>query len=214
MKPPVLCITREEFTKHGIPENNAYGVYAFDMLKVDQSQFHFLNREIADRANNNDDDEYKKIGQLLPQILVYGVIKRDGKVLTYSRKKGAESRLHGSRSIGFGGHVDITDYDYKLNNGFANSLAVSAERELREELNFVTAVGTSEFTSLLVDQSNPVGAVHVGIPILRKIHYLDEIKVDPEEISDPLWLSPEELIKDIEQYENWSKILINEMYSG
>lgn len=214
MKPPVLCISREELTKQGVPEAHAYGVYAFNMQIVDQSQYHFLNREIADRTNDDDDDEYKKIGQLLPQILVYSVIKYQDKVLTYSRKKGAESRLHGSRSIGFGGHVDITDYDHKLNNGFIYSLALSAERELNEELNYVATVGTSEFASLLVDQSNPVGAVHVGIPILRKIQDINEIKVDPKEISDPIWLSPEELLKDIEQYENWSKILINEMYSN
>ncbi|AWL27169.1 hypothetical protein DJ533_00350 (plasmid) [Acinetobacter defluvii] len=209
MKPPVLCITREELDAQNIPKNNAYGIYSFNMSIVNKSSFHFLNREVADR---NNDDEYKKVGELLPQILVYCVVKHEGKVLTYSRKKGAESRLHGSRSIGFGGHVDISDYYHSLNNGFINSLAVSAERELREELNYTSTVGSNEFTSLLVDQSNPVGAVHVGIPILRKIHNINEVEVDPEEISDPIWLSPEELLKDIEQYENWSKILINEMY--
>ena len=36
----------------------------------------------------------------------------------------------------------------------------------------------------------------------------DLISVDPNEINDPQWVSIDELKKDIEIYENWSKLII------
>ena len=131
--------------------------------------------------------ERNQIGQYLPQILAYSVIRCGNEILTYSRKKGAESRLHGSRSIGFGGHVDIADYSEQADEyvGYLGALTKACERELHEELGLVTTVGTRQFSSIIVDQTNPVGSVHVGLPLEITVLHRNEIEIDPKEISDP-----------------------------
>ena len=205
MKPAVLCITRQALPVH-IPQSSAYGIYDIDLNQVPSDQFHFINRNIVDAS---DPDRYS-VGRLLPQILAYSVIRCGNEILTYSRKKGAESRLHGSRSIGFGGHVDIADYSEQADEyvGYLGALIKACERELHEELGLVTTIGTRQFDSIIVDQTNPVGSVHVGLPLEITLLHKYEVQVDPEEISDPIWLSINELKANIDAYENWSKLLI------
>lgn len=208
MKPAVLCVTRQALPVH-IPQSNAYGIYAIDLNKIEANQFHFINRDIVD----SDQAERYQIGQLLPQILAYSVIRCGNEILTYSRKKGAESRLHGSRSIGFGGHVDIADYSEQADEyiGYLGALIKACERELHEELGLITTVGTRQFSSIIVDQTNPVGSVHVGLPLEITLLHKYEVQVDPEEISDPVWLTIDELKTNIDEYENWSKLLIKQL---
>ncbi len=208
MKPAVLCITRQALPVH-IPQFNAHGIYDIDLNKIEANQFHFINRDIVD----SDQAERYQIGQLLPQILAYSVIRCGNEILTYSRKKGAESRLHGSRSIGFGGHVDIADYSEQADEyvGYLGALIKACERELHEELGLVTTVGTRQFSSIIVDQSNPVGAVHVGLPLHIHLPHPDGVTVDPNEISDPVWTTVAELKDTVDQYENWSKLLIEKL---
>ena len=209
MKPSVLCINRSAIVTQGIPANNAHGIYPFDLSQVAQNQYHFINRDVVD----SNEKEKHLIGCALPQILGYCVIKCGNHVLTYARKRGAEARLHGNRSIGFGGHVDIADYSEQTDEyvGYLGALIKACERELHEELGLVTTVGTRQFSSIIVDQTNPVGSVHVGLPLEIHLLHKDEVTVDPEEISDSLWLSTDELKANIDEYENWSKLLIKQL---
>lgn len=99
MKPAVLCISRNTLTTQGIPTVDAQGIYPFALDQVVEDQFHFINRAVVDSTHS----QHFAIGCELPQILAYCVIKCGDEYLTYSRAKGAESRLHGTLSLGFGG---------------------------------------------------------------------------------------------------------------
>lgn len=207
MKPAVLCINRSALSQQGISCEKSNGIYPFELAQVTEDQYHFINRNVCD----SDNPKYHQIGCELPQILAYCVIRCGNEILTYSRKKGAETRLHGSRSIGFGGHVDITDFRPHKADRYERVLIDACERELQEELNLATLIQPDSFNQIIVDQTNPVGSVHVGLPVLIGLKSKDDITTDLNEISDPIWLSIDELKANIDEYENWSKLLIKQL---
>lgn len=67
-------------------------------------------------------------------------------------------------------------------------------------------------TSIIVHQTNGVGSVHVGLPLLIQSDSKESITVDPNEISAPVLTSIEKLKEEIDLYENWSQILIKDMF--
>lgn len=207
-KPMVLCIEREALQQQDIPYNTS-GIFPFNLSNVSSENFHFLNRKLVD---NKDNKVYQDIGYLLPQILPYiAIMDLDGNYLTYSRN-GTETRLHGSRSIGIGGHIDIYDFydeDYHLFNSPIETIAQATHRELVEEINVTAMFDTTLLDRIIVDTTNSVGKVHVGLTTTI-IAERDTIQPQ-EELHDPQWLSVEELKATIDQYENWSKLIIGEL---
>ena len=207
MKPMVLCIDRFALEEQTIPIE-ANGIYPFDLNKVNTEDYQFINRKICD-----DKDEHTfnhSIGYRFPQILPYiTIMDTDGKYLTYSRN-GTESRLHGSRSIGIGGHIDLEDMfsNYGSNN-ILNTIGNAMCRELKEEASITIDAFTNKaisnlFSKLIVDTSNPVGKVHVGL--FTTLVYPE---ANPqEELHDAKWLTVDELKANIDEYENWSKLII------
>jgi predicted NUDIX family phosphoesterase len=104
----------------------------------------YLDRSIAEM-----DPTHK---QLIPYVVV-----RDGEriFLMHRTDAGGDARLHGKASIGVGGHLNpVDDGDDPLMAGL--------RREWAEEL---VADWEPEFTlvGLLNDDSNRVGAVHLGV---------------------------------------------------
>ena len=208
MKPLVLCIEREALQQQDIPYHTS-GIFPFNLNDISSEDFHFLNRKLVDSKDNK---VYQDIGYLLPQILPYiTIMDLDGNYLTYSRN-GTETRLHGSRSIGIGGHIDITDmYDteYNLVNSILETIAQSTFRELQEEVDISAAIDINLLDHIIVDTTNSVGKVHVG---LSTTLIVERNTIQPqEELHDPQWLSVEELKANIDEYENWSKLIIEGM---
>ena len=205
MSKMVLCIDREALQQQGIPYHTS-GIFPFNLNNVSSEDFHFLNRKLVDSKDNK---VYQDIGYLLPQILPYiTIMDLDGNYLTYSRN-GTETRLHGSRSIGIGGHIDITDmYDqyYSVFNNPIETIKQATNRELYEEVGIDLEPELFKFNKLIVDTTNSVGKVHVGLTSTIVMDYTD---IQPqEELHDPQWLSVEELKANIDEYENWSKLII------
>ena len=102
-----------------------------------------------ERPRAEDDPTYK---QLIPYVVV-----RDGPRIFLMQRTdaGGDARLHGKVSIGVGGHLDPVD------DG-EDPLMAGLRREWAEELD---AAWKPEFrlVGLLNDESNPVGAVHLGV---------------------------------------------------
>jgi len=99
------------------------------------------------------------------QLIPYCIVSRGDEVFCVQRLSGqSETRLHGRRSIGIGGHVNPDDA------GDATGLLERALwRELEEEL--VLPGGYREslsFLGILNDDDTAVGAVHAGL-----VHQLD-----------------------------------------
>ena len=205
----VLCIDRFALEKQNIPLL-ANGIYPFDLNQVDFEDFQFINRKICDDKNEHTFNH--SVGYRFPQILPYIAVKdTDGKYLTYSRN-GTETRLHGSRSLGIGGHIDIYDFydeDYHLFNSPIETITQATCRELQEEIDVLAMFDTVLLNRIIVDTTNSVGEVHVG---LTTTIIADRDSIYPqEELHDPQWLTVEELKANIDQYENWSKLIIGEL---
>lgn len=145
-----------------------------------------------------------------PQVLPYMLVKYKGSYLTYSRSKGAETRLHGTRSLGFGGHVDVTDA--VPGKGITDVILDAAKRELKEELGLDLEQFNKRvnFNHCIVDYTNTVGMVHFGIVAVIELNDQDmaDMKQCAEELADVQWKNVAQLQADADLYENWSKALI------
>jgi len=102
-----------------------------------------------DRPAAEDDPTHK-------QLIPYVVVRDAGRVfLMHRTDAGGDPRLHGKASIGVGGHLNPVDEG-------DDALMSGLRREWLEELD---AAWEPEFEliGLLNDDSNPVGAVHLGV---------------------------------------------------
>jgi predicted NUDIX family phosphoesterase len=102
-----------------------------------------------ERPTAESDPSYK-------QLIPYVVVRDGGRVfLMHRTDAGGDPRLHGRASIGVGGHLNPVDHG-------ADPLLAGLAREWAEELD---AAWEPEFrlAGLLNDDSNPVGAVHLGV---------------------------------------------------
>lgn len=200
IKEPVLCISQDALKEQRIP-NTGMGILPFDWTKVDLDHIALLSRNVCDNP------KHKSVGEYFPQIIPYIVVRNhEGKILTYSRGKGTEDRLHAYRSIGFGGHIDFVDVINHPSN-LISVIQVGADREIVEELD---ADGDFYYNivpnNIIIDYTNGVGKVHVGV--LFDIT-LEEVNTNTNEISDAMWLTVDELKQSSDKYENWSKLAIN-----
>ena len=136
------------------------------------------------------------------QLIPYALLQFKDSIFVYRRGKLlAEKRLRGNYSLGIGGHISVTDPGL-----FSSTYNDGLTREINEEV-IIESRYTQRVVALLNDDSNDVGKVHFGI-----VHVLtlDEPLVKPREksINETKFLGINELQKDVEKFENWSKICI------
>jgi predicted NUDIX family phosphoesterase len=140
----------------------------------------------------------------LKQVIPYALVVRDGEVFTFRRTKGGgESRLHGCRSVGVGGHVNPVD---------ASDVVFAAlRRELEEEL-VLPAGSEIELRGLLNDDSTPVGSVHVGVVAVVRPGP-GPVKVREEDTMTGSFMSRDDLLdlhaRERDSFENWSALLLD-----
>ncbi|MDI6767949.1 MAG: phosphoesterase [Bacteroidota bacterium] len=137
------------------------------------------------------------------QLIPYVILHHQEKIFTYRRGKLlAEKRLMGNYSIGVGGHISVNDPAL-----FGTTYQEGLKREVAEEINIQTTYN-ERIGGLINDDSNEVGRVHFGIiHTFSLAHPL--IKPREKSINETGFWNPEELIRDIDKFENWSKICIN-----
>lgn len=194
----VFCVTRSYLEKDLTP-TDITGLYTIKNPDFARTS-HFMSRAIVDS------NEYIEVAKQVPQLLPYIIIKDKDKILTYSRDKGTEQRLHGSLSLGFGGHISLEDM-----LPFEGSFIINAmRRELQEELAIpLSAITLETIKKLINDKSNEVGQVHVGLLCIANLKPSIKVNPNPDEIHNPKWLSLEEITQDKANYESWSQIAID-----
>ncbi|MGQ0609397.1 MAG: hypothetical protein ACT4OQ_13185 [Chloroflexota bacterium] len=142
----VLVLPRSEVPHgcefHGIRKADAYALA--DLRAAVAAHGRYLDRPAAEA-----DPTHK---QLIPYVVV-----RDGErvFLMQRTDAGGDARLHGKASIGVGGHLNPVDEG-------ADALMSGLRREWSEEL-VTDWEPVFELVGLLNDDSNPVGAVHLGV---------------------------------------------------
>lgn len=203
----VLCIQLAVLAAYQlIPVTGKRKISSFFMMMFQENQFCFRHRdEVDDKGMQN----FAK-ALTTPQVLPYMLVKYKGSYLTYSRSKGTETRLHGTRSLGFGGHVDVTDAI--PGNSIQDVITDAAKRELKEELGLELEKFSKRvnFDHCIVDYTNTVGMVHFGLVAVIELNDQDmaDMKQCAEELTDVQWRTVEQLKAEADLYENWSKALI------
>lgn len=149
--------------------------------------------------------EYAERTPTLKQIIPYTVIACDERILLLRRlSTGGEARLHDKLSIGVGGHINPED----LTTKDADPLREGSRREIEEEIDVRGSYETRSI-GFLNDDSNPVGAVHVGLVQLATVQGTVEIR-EKDQLEGRMVLPGEiqDLLARGENFETWSSILI------
>ncbi|MCZ6596934.1 MAG: phosphoesterase [Planctomycetota bacterium] len=166
---------------------------AFEAVVVDHG--FFVEREYAERTPS------------LKQVIPYTVVNLAGEVLLMRRlKTGGEGRLHDKLSIGVGGHINPEDAD-----GPASLIEAGTAREIDEEIVTEGRHVLSSF-GLINDDSNPVGAVHVGLAQVLTVE--GSVRIKEENVLEGKLIPPGQLASLLEQgrnFETWSSILIERL---
>ncbi|MGD2018400.1 MAG: hypothetical protein PVJ89_09810 [Planctomycetota bacterium] len=201
----VFVVPRTEL----FPEFAPHGLAAFgDEVSLERFQRcvaeegFFVEREYAERTPT------------LKQIIPYTLVTRGEDILLLQRTKGGgEARLHDKLSIGVGGHVNPIDAIPSGDGAPArlpDPLPAATRREVMEEELIVE--GETRLTSigLLNDDSNAVGAVHVGLvqtlELLggdARIREVDQLRGDFVP-----WRELPQRLAEGANFETWSSLLV------
>lgn len=153
--------------------------------------------------------DYAERSPTLKQVIPYTVVRTEGQVLLMRRlSNGGESRLHDKLSIGVGGHINPEDLSSTED---ADPIRDGTRREIEEE---IEVRGSYEIRTVgfLNDDSNPVGAVHLGV--VQIVDVTGSVRIREEDMLEGRLASPEELAELLargENFESWSSILIEQL---
>ncbi len=189
----VLVVPRALFDEIGSFQGLCLEPQKYLPALLDPKNNFFLARDDAE-----DDPSHK-------QIIPYAIFHHQGRFLHYVRGGGSgEKRLASKGSIGIGGHINSEDADQASLD--KDTYSIGVEREVNEEVN-LTGSHTQRIVALINDDSNEVGAVHLGVVHLFD---LDSADVTPNEaiIEDLQFLTPDELQSSHEALESWSQICL------
>jgi predicted NUDIX family phosphoesterase len=153
----------------------------------------------------------------LKQIIPYALVCCGDEILMVRRlNKGGESRLHDKLSIGIGGHINPIDIDNETSEhlaagGETNLFTAATARELHEEL-AITGDFSARAVGLLNDDSNPVGAVHLGLVQVVQVRGSVTIR-EVDQLEGRLMRTSklQALRADGANFETWSALLVDSL---
>lgn len=163
--------------------------------------------------------------QLSRQLINYQLLTRQVEGVTqyavYIRASGADARLEGSLSIGFGGHIDAEDIAATETCGSFDATIVSGYRELMEEVSLSTngshvwldqttpSLPLGFISDIKPEDSNWVGNTHLGVfSIVTLPDRVTDFEMRESKYSVYGWCTLEELRGLADRLENWSKLLV------
>jgi predicted NUDIX family phosphoesterase len=207
----VLVVPRRELFRDCYPQGlvvfGEQGLRGVDFEDRVRQHGYFVQRDHAE----HDPD--------LKQVIPYTLVVRAGEVLLLRRlARGGESRLHDKLSIGVGGHINPQDAEQPQPQPsgraghMAGALEAGTRRELEEELHIESDV-TIQRVGIINDDSNPVGAVHVGLVQVVQVH--GDVRVREGEVLEGSFVAPAKLRRlqgDGANFETWSEILIDRLH--
>lgn len=178
---------------------------------VDPAWFEALaEASFVDRPSAEQDETRR---QVIPYVLLRG----SNGIFSYARTvKAGESRLHNLRSIGVGGHLnpgDLPEGLAALADAPKQTLARAAWRELREET-VGLAEGPLSWLGFIYLSDTPVSRVHLGVVFAAELGEPNVRLSDEGAMADACYLSVADLCRDRDQYEGWSRVVIDHLESA
>jgi predicted NUDIX family phosphoesterase len=164
----------------------------------------FIPREKAEY-----DESYK-------QFVNYVIFTSGDKVLRFIR--GGEGSTLGdyfydSFSIGFGGHVNKSDWDLLSWKTSFFGYWDSVFRELKEEIGFnIKSKNKVPIIGMVNDNSTDLGRKHFAFIHKIEVNNFD-LSISERPIRDPKWIDIKDLYKYFHRFEHWSKLIIQALFS-
>lgn len=199
----ILAVSQEYFLDQGMIAPEGCKIFPLSMAGktelIPSDQLYLAQREMLETN--------EKFRQIIPYT---ALMNQHGAVLVYRRNGGGEARLDAKLSIGLGGHVDLNDVSFADDSiiDLETTLGISAGRELLEELD-ISVIEIPDVHGIILDDSNPVGRVHVGIAQVERIVGSGaEIHAAEAQIELIGWLTPEQALEQEDNWEPWSKAFL------
>ena len=151
---PILCV-RRDFVERLLQDREGFVPAAEAHLPVDEllalEHAHFIPRPSLEQ-----DESFL---QIIPYC--YMRDREAGDMLYYVRAEGGEKRLEGKTSVGFGGHVELTELAPGAD--VRATVEAAARREILEELDGVSVDSGLSATGVIMANDTPVDRVHLGL---------------------------------------------------
>ena len=157
----------------------------------------------------------------LKQVIPYTLVARGEDILLLQRTKGGgDARLHDKLTIGVGGHVNPVDaFPSGATSGggsdsgshrVSDPLPAATRREVMEEELTVTGETRLVPVGLINDDSNPVGAVHVGfVQVLHLLGGDAEVRETDQLRGEFVPVSTlQERLQAGANFETWSSLIV------
>lgn len=136
------------------------------------------------------------------QVTPYVVVKCGNKYLYSARTAAAgEKRLSGKGLVGFGGHTKAEDVE-------GREMTEWGLREINEELDIRTNLKSFKFAGLIIDNSEEVSLVHLGVLIVAEAETTQLQIREKDKFVDPIWLTKKELREYYPTMEGWSRLAL------
>lgn len=189
----VLVFPARLLKQIGVFQGLSFDASKYLNLLLNKKNNLFLSREQIEK-----DPSYK-------QLIPYVILRYENNIFSYRRSfHGLEKRLTNKYSIGISGHITVRDTQSKR-----TTYEQGLYREIYEEIELKTNFHEKR-VALINDDSDEVGKVHFGVV---HIFLLDRpsLRVKDKSIVEGSFLDIKQLTKNVEKYENWSKLCITEI---
>ena len=184
----VLCFQRKLFEELGVFQGLSLDVEKYLPIVTAPSNLEYLNRSAAEQ-----DRRYK-------QLIPYVVVRQDRRIFLMERSSaGGDARLHGKASIGVGGHLNPVDRGQ-------DPLMGGLQREWSEEL-IAEFEPDFRLVGFLNDDTNPVGAVHLGVVFTVEADG-HAVAVREHEKLTGRFATPDEILAAWDRLETWSQLTL------
>lgn len=155
----------------------------------------------SENMRRKDAEETEDFVQIVSLFLVFNGLD----YLAHRRtKKLPEKRLSSSKSLNFGGHLQLSDYPslFERDNLMVDN---AIQRELREELTFTPDNKEVKYLGAIYDASTTLGRQHVGLVFLVTVgEDVTATSNEPGFLTSLDFMSPQQ-IEDIRgEFDSWS----------
>ncbi len=146
------------------------------------------------------------------QIIPYVMLTHQGQFASYRRMpKGTEGRLHGKRSLGFGGHIGLDDV---VNDGAGGvdliaTIERAAAREISEEI-LCPPVVSRTMSGWIYETASAVSRVHLGVVIRWELSST-ALKAVEDQLGEIKMESLAEVAVGFDEFEGWSQAILQKL---
>ena len=188
-----------------------------DYVQFSENEFEELYKRscrFIDRRQAEHDDSVK-------QFVTFTLVFHKRKILTYRRGKFTTTSEHlkGQLSVGFGGHVNDTDFNLFHQGG--DAFKYNASRELREELFLdeyyrepAETINRSRILGYVNVDDSPDAEHHIAVLVAFHHKSGDLPKKGELSINQLSWIDMDRPINDLSDFDLWSGMILRNIFQG